>query len=92
MPHKMFSAAAAFAHRHNFDGTWDSICTKCFLTVASEWAEDGLLMHERHHNCDSLMKARHTRNTSSPEPLRAAGPMLEGRRTSAYVEAKDEPN
>jgi hypothetical protein len=90
MPNRVFSAAAAFAHRHNLDGTWDSICTKCFLTVASEWAEDGLLTHEQRHNCDSLMKARHIRNTF-PDPLRGAGKMMEGRWTSAYVEAEDEP-
>jgi hypothetical protein len=91
MSNNVFSAAAAFAHRHNLDGTWDSICTKCFLTVASERAEDRLSTHERHHNCDSLMKARHTRATF-PEPLKGAGVMLEGRRASAYVEAEEKPN
>jgi hypothetical protein len=24
-----------FAHRHNSDGSYDSICTKCYATVAS---------------------------------------------------------
>ncbi len=87
MPNKFFSSVA-FAHRHNLDGTWDSICTKCFLTVATEWAEDRLLMHERRHDCDSLMKAR-TR-ARFPEQLRGVRALLEGYRPSAYVE--DEPN
>jgi len=89
MQNRVFSAAAAFAHRHNLDGTWDSICTKCFLTVASEGAEDGLSTHERHHNCDSLMKARHT-HTGYPEPLRGAGAMLEDRRASACFKAEED--
>jgi hypothetical protein len=68
MPNELFSAAV-FAHRHNWDGTWDSICTKCFLTAATEWTEDGLQMHELHHDCDLLMKAR-TTTAGFPEPLR----------------------
>ena len=90
MPNRVF-AAAAFAHRHNLDGSWDSICTKCFLTVASECGEDGLPMHERHHDCNSLIEARRD-TTSIPERLRGAGAMLDGHRTSAYIETQDEPN
>jgi len=57
MPHHIVFAAA-FAHRHNFDGTWDSICPKCFYTIATEATEEGLLMHERRHDCAALMKSR----------------------------------
>ncbi len=57
MPHNIFFAAA-FAHRHNSDGTWDSICPSCFYTVATEGTEEELLMHERHHDCAALMKSR----------------------------------
>jgi hypothetical protein len=89
MPNKYFSAAA-FAHRHNFDGTWDSICTRCFLTVASEWTEVGLWEHERGHHCDSLREARYS-TSSLPDPLSAAGGILERRWASAYVEAEDDP-
>ena len=57
MPHNIFFAAA-FAHRHNSDGTWDTICPKCFYTVATEVTEEKLSLHERRHNCDALMKSR----------------------------------
>jgi hypothetical protein len=90
MPNKYFFAAA-FAHRHNLDGSWDSICTKCFLTIATERSEDRLLMHEHCHDCDSLIKARVT-TAGFPEPLRGAGAMLNKRRASAYVRTEDEPN
>jgi hypothetical protein len=90
MPNKYFFAAA-FAHRHNLDGTWDSICTKCFLTIATERSEDRLLMNEHRHDCDSLMKARGM-STGFPEPLRGAGAILNKRPSSACVKAEDEPN
>ena len=51
MPHNIFFASA-FAHRHNSDDTWDSICPKCFYTIAMEATEEGLLTHERRHDCD----------------------------------------
>lgn len=90
MPNKYFSAAA-FAHRHNLDGTWDSICTECFLTVASAWDETELLDHERGHDCNSLMRARHI-GAGIPLPSRRTGPLLDRHLTSAYVEAEDEPS
>ena len=37
---------APFAHRHNQDDTWDSICSKCFLVVATEENEEELREHE----------------------------------------------
>jgi hypothetical protein len=89
MPNKYFSAAA-FAHRHNLDGTWDSICTRCFLTIASEWDEDGLWEHERGHHCNSLIEARQS-TSSLPDPLRGAGGILERRWALAYFQTEDEP-
>jgi len=41
-----------FAHRKNPDASIDSICTACFLTVASEFREDNLIAHEERHVCD----------------------------------------
>ena len=43
-----------FAHRVNRDGTADSICLKCFATVAmSNWEAD-LEAEEREHSCDRV--------------------------------------
>ena len=32
----------AFYHKLNEDGTWDSVCMKCFLTIATVTKEDDL--------------------------------------------------
>jgi len=42
---------AMFSHRHNSDRTYDSICHKCFRTIATETAEADLRHHELQHNC-----------------------------------------
>jgi hypothetical protein len=41
----------AFPHRHNADGSIDSICSECFRTVASESAEAQLQAAEGTHDC-----------------------------------------
>lgn len=41
-----------FAHRKNSDASIDSICTKCFQTVATEDNESKLTAYEEHHLCD----------------------------------------
>jgi hypothetical protein len=42
----------AFAHRKNPDASIDSICTKCFQTIASEDSDDKLVALEERHRCD----------------------------------------
>lgn len=49
------SSAASFRHRHNPDGTWDSICMKCFLTVKTAAKEDDLEKSEKSHDCMELL-------------------------------------
>lgn len=44
-------APAVFSHRRNSDHTYDSICHKCFRTIATETAEAELKQHELRHNC-----------------------------------------
>jgi len=41
-----------FTRRPNADGTFDSICMRCYLTVASGTATDQLLDTEQRHECD----------------------------------------
>jgi hypothetical protein len=41
-----------FAHRLNQDGTTDSICKQCYLTVATATWEADLDSAERNHHCD----------------------------------------
>lgn len=41
-----------FVYRANPDGSIDSICTTCFLTVATETAKDKLASRENCHTCE----------------------------------------
>jgi|HubBroStandDraft_6_1064221.scaffolds.fasta_scaffold208022_2 hypothetical protein len=43
-----------FPHRHNSDGSYDSICTACFVTIASVRDEELLCAHEAAHICDPV--------------------------------------
>jgi hypothetical protein len=43
-----------FPHRHNADGSYDSICTECAATVATTRTEDQLYLPELSHMCDPL--------------------------------------
>jgi len=49
------SSALTFRHRHNRDGSWDSICMKCFLTVETAMQEEDLAGAERSHDCAELL-------------------------------------
>jgi hypothetical protein len=46
-------AETEYPHRRNRDGTWDSICKKCFLTVAHCKTESELAASEKTHVCNS---------------------------------------
>jgi hypothetical protein len=50
-----------FVHRFNADGTIDSICRQCFVTVATARRESELLSQENDHICepDVLDRFRH---------------------------------
>lgn len=50
-----------FAHRPNPDGTFDSICRKCVVTIASRAHEAELLPAEREHAC-SVESLEHLRD------------------------------
>lgn len=41
-----------FTRRPNADGTTDSICNKCFVTVVTAIGEGELDQAEKHHLCD----------------------------------------
>lgn len=51
----------SFAHRHNKNGTIDSICKKCFSTVATSNWEFALEPQELAHVCDQLTLERYQR-------------------------------
>ena len=41
-----------FPHRQNRDGSFDSICRRCLLTVANTRNEADLTEHEKYHVCN----------------------------------------
>jgi phage tail protein X len=41
-----------FPHRLNRDGSFDSICKRCFQTIASGMSETALAAAEQGHTCD----------------------------------------
>jgi hypothetical protein len=41
-----------FPHRHNHDGSYDSICRHCFATVGTRKTEEELIAIEAKHVCD----------------------------------------
>jgi hypothetical protein len=48
-----------YPHRHNKDGSYDSICMTCFLTVSHAETETELLEQDTAHVCDvSLLSSR----------------------------------
>ena len=54
-----------FPHRHNRDGSHDSICTKCFLTIASVREESELVQFEIDHVCDPVLFYQFSQGDSS---------------------------
>jgi hypothetical protein len=55
-----------FPHRKNQDGSWDTICTVCFGTVATRSHESALAQEEEVHICPHLTR---------PEIVLAPGPI-----------------
>lgn len=47
-----FPTRPKFVHRNNRDGTIDTICRECFVTVATCRRETDLEQPERNHTCD----------------------------------------
>lgn len=44
----------SFLRRENFNGTWDTICRSCFVTVTTVRIEEQLAPYEHGHLCDPL--------------------------------------
>lgn len=43
-----------FEHRHNQDGSYDSICPLCFRTIGTRLRQEELDQDERSHICDAV--------------------------------------
>jgi hypothetical protein len=57
----MFDRPPFYPHRENKDGTFDSVCLKCFATVARTSLEIELAQRDKTHICDPMFAAKPTR-------------------------------
>ena len=48
-----------FIHRINQDGSIDSICRDCFLTIATALSRSELEYEERQHVCEPMLLERY---------------------------------
>jgi hypothetical protein len=61
------SGAEEFARRIHLNGTIDSICLRCFQTVATSQDETDLLFYEARHVCENpLQIPRHRKTPGRP--------------------------
>lgn len=54
----ILSGDCHFVHRVNRDGTTDSICKYCYVTVCTSTLQTDLAWAEREHMCDPNLIAR----------------------------------
>lgn len=68
------SLPQSFRHRENEDGSWDSICLRCYLTAAHSYAEKPLNSVEARHHCDetSWLLRESAQESSQPMISRSA--------------------
>jgi hypothetical protein len=61
-----FQLPAFYPHRRNKNGSYDSICLKCFATVAANKTDDELAeLDKRHVGSDSILSNLANRASSS---------------------------
>jgi hypothetical protein len=65
----------AYAHRHNRDGSFDSICKTCFATVGQTKDEAALAQLELTHYCPAwILVGRGSLRPTAPSTLLALVP------------------
>jgi hypothetical protein len=64
-----------FPHRHNDNGTHDSICTGCFVTVATVLNEPELARFESAHICNPVRLNWFRQSAQGHYEARAAVPL-----------------
>jgi hypothetical protein len=71
----MVQSAMFFPRRRNEDGSYDSICPACFVTVAAASNEEQLRSYELGHICDPVRLAEvdESRGRARLAPLGQAG-------------------
>jgi hypothetical protein len=66
-----FQTASFFPHRRNRDGSFDSICLKCFATIASHMTQEELDELDKNHTCmNSLLSQRGNHVSSTQDEIK----------------------
>ena len=65
-----------FAHRFSPEGTVDSICPRCFVTVASVKNEADLVLNEARHVCDPFLLAHYEFFKKKPRSEMVTEPVM----------------
>jgi hypothetical protein len=60
-----YRIATFFPHRRNRDGSFNSICLTCLITVAANMTEEQLIEVDKHHICDVSALSRKGKSDSS---------------------------
>jgi hypothetical protein len=80
----------SFARRRNGDTTIDSICTRCYQTVASAHTAGDLEAYEQVHRCEPDVEPNYLHTgMSAPETHGSAGSMGSGNVFSAFLSTLD---
>jgi hypothetical protein len=61
---------AEYPRRRNRDGTWGSVCTKCYMAIGRCATEDKLAEMEKSHVCYSSFLAERGGLSDTAEPVR----------------------
>lgn len=61
---------SGYPHRLNRDGSYDSICPKCFITIHSSMREEDLVEPEENHVCEPWRLSERCKQRANPyQPL-----------------------
>lgn len=75
MERNTMTSFVSFARRQNHDSSVDSICTKCYQTIASAENESGLAALEQSHHCSPYGEFNQDWTTSNKPRAGARAPV-----------------
>jgi hypothetical protein len=73
-----------FFHRKNRDSTIDSICTQCFMTIATGNSHDDLIGAEVAHDCTPLTLRKHWESSTGADAANCPQAVNEGGKLPAH--------
>jgi hypothetical protein len=93
------SRNGTFPHRHNHDGSFDSICRICYATLARSMDEASLQPYESNHQCEwrdlVMLLAQEPRKSTQglflvPRPIWSEAVDPKGQKSSSQLHPETE--